>query len=188
MYILAINLPAFKLLYYNQGDVVQELPITVTTEESDKSRVTSLSCVNKVINHSIEKIQQPIVTVFILSDGCASQFRSRYVFSLLTHMQPYINIEWHYNEAHHGPMDGVGGTVKNLVYRRVLSGDVVINIPKEFANFADQITSVDCLFLENTELLPEEVTKAPPIPSTLKIHRVQRMANGQTHFPTSFSS
>ena len=179
-------------MYYNQGDVVQKLPITVTTEESDKSRVTSLSCVNKVINHSIEKIQQPIETVFILSDGCASQFRSRYVFSLLTHMRPYINIEWHYNEAHHGkgPMDGIGGTVKNLVYRRVLSGDVVINTPKEFTNFADQITSVDCLFLENTELLkePEEVTKAPPIPSTLKIHKVQRVANDQTHFPTSFSS
>ena len=69
-------------------------------------------------------------------------------------------------------MDGIGGTVKNLVYRRVLSGDVVINTPKEFANFADQIISVDCLFLENTELLkePEEMTKAPPIPSTLKIH------------------
>ena len=150
--------------YYKQGDIVQKLPITVTTEESDKSRVTSLSCVNKVINHSIEKIQQPIETVFIVSDGCASQFRSRYVFSLLTHMQPYINIEWHYNEAHRGkgPMDGIGGTVKNLVYRRVLSGHVVINTPKEFANFADQITSVDCLFLENTELLP----------STLKIHKV----------------
>ena len=142
---------------------------------------------NKVINHSIEKIQQPIETVFIVSDGCASQFHSRYVFSLLTHMQPYINTEWHYNEAHHGkgPMDGIGGTVKILVYRRGLSGDVVINTPKEFANFADQITSVNCLFLENTELLkePEEVTKAPPIPSTLKIHKVQRVANGHIFQP-----
>ena len=83
-------------------------------------------------------------------------------------------------------MDGIVGTVKNLVYRRVLLGDVVINTPKEFANFADQITSVDCLFLEYTELLkePEEVTNAPPIPSTLKIHKVQRVANG----PNSFSN
>ena len=99
-------------------------------------------------------------------------------------MQPYINIEWHYNEAHHGKglMDGIGGTVKTLVYRRVLSGDVVINTPKEFANFADQITSVDRLFLENTELLkePEEVTKAPP---SLKIHKVQRVANGHIFQP-----
>ena len=112
------------------------------------------------------------------------------MFPAYSHMQPYINIEWHYNEAHHGkgPMDGIGGTVKNLVYRRVLSGDVVINTPKEFANFADQITSVDCIFLENTELLkePEEVTKAPPIPSTLKIHKTQRVANGSNSFSNLF--
>ena len=105
--------------YYQNG----KLPITITTEESDKSTVTSLSCVNKVITHSIEKLNQQIKTVYILSDGCALQFRSRYVFSLLTHIHPDITIEWHYNEVHHGKvlMVGIGGTVKNLVYCRVLS-------------------------------------------------------------------
>ena len=38
--------------YYQNG----QLPITITTEETDKSRVTSLSCVNKVITHSLEKL------------------------------------------------------------------------------------------------------------------------------------
>ena len=86
--------------------------------------------------------------MFIVSDGCASQFRSRYVFNLLTHIQKEIYIEWHYNEAHHGkgPMDGIGGTVKNLVYRKVFSGDVVINTPKEFADFANGITSIACIW------------------------------------------
>ena len=113
------------------------LPITITTDESDKSKVASLSCVSKVITHSLEKLNQQIKTVYIVSDGCASQFPSRYVFSLLTHIDSDITIEWHYNEAHHGkrPMDGIGGTLKNLVYRSVLSGDVVINSPREFAEF-----------------------------------------------------
>ena len=59
---------------------------------------------------------------------------------------PDISIEWHYNKAHRGkgPMDWIGGTEKNLVYRRVLSGDIVINTPREFAEFANQISSVDC--------------------------------------------
>ena len=68
------------------------------------------------------------------------------VFSLLTRIHPDITIEWHYNKVQHGkgPMDGIGGTVKNPVYRRVLSGDVVINTPREFAKFANQISSVVC--------------------------------------------
>ena len=38
--------------YYQNG----KLPITITTEESDKSRITSLLFVNKAITHSLEKL------------------------------------------------------------------------------------------------------------------------------------
>ena len=73
-------------------------------------------------------------------------------------MQPDITIEWQYKEAHHvkGLIDRIGGTVKNLIYCWVLSGDVVINTSREFAN---QISSVDCLFLNKSEFIlePEEV-------------------------------
>ena len=78
-----------------------------------------------------------INTVYIVSDGCVSQFRSRFVFKLLTTMHPEMNLEWHYNEAHHGkgPMDGIGGAVKNAVFREVLSGAAKISSPKEFAEY-----------------------------------------------------
>ena len=59
--------------YFQNG----KLPIKITTEESDKWIVTSLSCVNKVTTHSVEKLNQQIRTVYIVYDGCASQFRSR---------------------------------------------------------------------------------------------------------------
>ena len=36
-------------------------------------------------------------------------------------------------------MDGIGGTIKNLAYRNVLYGDVVIDTPKKFAEFANEI-------------------------------------------------
>ena len=52
--------------------------------------------------------------VFVWSDGCASQFRSRYVFALMLHLHPTKELEWNYNEAHHGkgPIDGIGGAIK----------------------------------------------------------------------------
>ena len=63
-------------------------------------------------------------------------------------------------------MDGIGGTLKNLVCRRVLSEDVVISIPQEFEEFANQINSVYCLFLKKSEFVqePEAVSQAMPIP------------------------
>ena len=50
------------------------------------------------------------------SDGCASQFKSRYVFYMIA---KYDNIEWNYFEANHdnGPVDGVDVFVKHVVYR-----------------------------------------------------------------------
>ena len=45
--------------------------------------------------------------------------------------------------------------VKNLVYHRVLSGDVVINALREFVEFANQISSVDCLLFEQSEFIQE---------------------------------
>lgn len=74
-------------------------------------------------------------------------------------------------------MDGIVGTVKNLVYRRILSGYLVVNTPWEFTELANQISSVDCLLLDKPEFIqePEEVSKARPIELTLKVHKVSRV-------------
>ena len=169
--------------YYQNG----KLPITITTEERDKSRVKSLSCVNKVIVHPLEKRNQQIKTVCILQAMSVPRNFDYAVFRLPTHIQSDI-IDCHYNEAHHSK--GLTGrtdvTVKNLVYRRVLSGDVVINTFREFVELANQINSVDCLLLDKSEFIqePEEISKAMPIPSTLKFHKVTCVGNG----PHSFSN
>ena len=137
------SLFATCVYYRNTADgEVKKISVTVTTEAS-QSRITAISCVDMVINHSLAKITNNIVKVFIISDGCAAQFHSRYVFMLLTMLKPELSLEWHCNEAHHGkgPMGGVSSTVKNMVYRRVLAGDVVIDNPKKFADFAN------CTFL-----------------------------------------
>ena len=67
------------------------------------------------------------IAVHIWSDECASQ----YVFSLISNFDPSYDVTWYYNERHHGkgPMDGLGVTIKNLVFRHVKSGKVVINTP-----------------------------------------------------------
>ena len=138
-----------------------------------------MSFVNKVITHSTDKLIKSIKQSHIVSNGCIAQFCSRFLFNFLVFFQKDLSLEWHYNEVHHrkGSMNGIGGTIKNLVYRKVLSRDVVISTPKKFAKFANEISNVDCLFLLKEQLLkePEEVAKAAPIQTTLMSHKVKQV-------------
>ena len=112
--------PSFSLFtacpYYRCSETkeIKTIPTTITSEASGKSRMALITCVKKVMDHVLSKIIKKIEMVYIVNDGCASHFRSKFVFKLLTLIHPEIGLEWHYNKAHHGkgPMDGIGGTVK----------------------------------------------------------------------------
>ena len=99
-------------------------------------------------------------------------------FCLLTEIRKDVDIVCHYFEAHHGkdPMDGIGGNIKNMVFKKVLSRITVINTPKTFAEFANTVSTISCLFLPNEDLLqePDHVKDFTPIPNTTKMHKVVR--------------
>ena len=46
-----------------------------------------------------------------------------------------VQLEWHYKEAHNGkgPIDGVGGTIKRVVFGLMKSNKITINTAEEFA-------------------------------------------------------
>lgn len=166
-------------VYHLDGnDSLYKRPITVVSESSDHSRLAALTCIDFVMKEVEKHIF--LKKIIIWSDGCASQFRSRYVFKLLSTYRPDLSIEWHYNEAHHGkgPMDGIGGTIKNVVFRQVKSGKTIINSAEDFCKAANQFCpSIATLFQQSEVLLkePVDIQKAPVIPSTLKIHKFKRL-------------
>ena len=88
-------------------------------ESSNHSRIAVLMCIDFVI---IEVEKHAVLTKFILwSDACAAQFRSPFVFKLISTYRPDLLIDWHYNETHHGKgiMDGIDDTIKILYFFRV---------------------------------------------------------------------
>ena len=149
-----------------------------------------MSCVNKAITHSIDKIKSNNLKSLhcqrrmYVSDGCTVQFRLGFVFNFLRYFQKDVALELHYNEAHHGKglMDGIGGIIRNLVYRKVLSRDVVFDTPKKFAGFANEISNVDFLFFLKEQLFTEgeEVAKAAQISTTSNIHKVKLVKKGNS--------
>ena len=89
---------------------------------------------------------------------------------------------WFYNEEHHGklPMDDVGGTIKNVIFRKVKSGQVVIYTPKEFFDATMKfVPSIFTVYLPRWDKIvePESIHQAPSIPKTLSIHKFLRQIN-----------
>ena len=73
-----------------------------------------------------EKITQKYISVKVInifSDGAASQFKRRYLFSNLYEWQNdySVQIMWNFFATSHGKgaVDGIGGTVKRSVWRNV---------------------------------------------------------------------
>ena len=164
--------------YYKDGDDLVKKPIAIVSESSDHSRIAAFSCLSTVVQKLKEEIKV-LKKVIVWSDGMTSQFRSRFTFRLLTTFDKRIDIEWHYMEAHHGkgPMDGVGGTIKNKIFKEVKSGRLIIRTPEEFAVAAQTLVpSITTIYLPISEMLkePVDIENAPKIPETLKVHKVQR--------------
>ena len=162
------------------GKLINE-NVMVISEASDHSKIAAFSCVSNVfqfVRHNL-----PLkVTLHIWSDGYAAQFRSRYVFTLLTTMSRSVILNTHYNERHHGkgPMNGVGGTLKNIIFRDVMSEKCFIQNAEEFSNYANTvINGITSVYLPQNDLLtePDNIEEAPKIPETLSIHKVVRGFN-----------
>ena len=148
--------------YFNVQGKIKKDNVIVVTEKSDLDRVASMSCLQKVV-HEIEiNHSKCYENWYVWSDGMGTQFRSCFVFEILAStILLNKSLMWLYNERHYGkgPMDGVRGTVKNVVFRKAKSGQVVIFLPQEFSEavktFAPAILAVYLSESENIINLKE---------------------------------
>ena len=68
--------------FYNNQGKTEEVFVTIITEGNDKSRVTSISCVDFLIQFLRSKIEKEIDTIHIFSDGCAAvSIKVRFLFA-----------------------------------------------------------------------------------------------------------
>ena len=93
---------------------------------------------------------------------------------------------WFYNEGHHGkvPMDDVGGTITNVIFLKVKSGQIVVYTPKKFSDPAMKfVLFVITVYLpKSNEIVEgEKILQAPSIPETLSIHKFVQQINDRGH-------
>ena len=82
-------------------------------------------------------MRESFTSVILWSDVKGAQFRSRFIFQLLAGTM-FLNksLCWFYNEEHHGKIPMDDGTIKNVIFRKVKSGQIVVHTPKEFSDAA----------------------------------------------------
>ena len=84
-------------------------------------------------------------------------------------MSTTLSALWHLGK---GLMNGVAGTIKNRVYRDVMSNKCVIKIAEAFSNYANKVVNgIILLYLPEADLLtePNDIGESPKIVETLSI-------------------
>ncbi|CAF1179048.1 unnamed protein product [Didymodactylos carnosus] len=145
-----------------------------------------------VVNSAIEIILNELKThvpnlkqIDFFSDGAASQFKQRFMFrNLIQIAHEYkIALSWNFFATSHGKgvVDGLGGTVKRLVWSAALAGNNCKSA-KDFVKLAQQKTKKIIIIeitkngIDNSKLKLENIFKvAKSVPETLKTHSVKRL-------------
>ena len=159
----------------------------------DKEGVHSMTIVSDYLHHDKYAVNVFLNTIFkwldeevrqfesivIFSDGAASQFKQRYLLCSLTLMNRQIT--WNFFATSHGkgPVDGVGGTVKRIVAKEVMSGGGDVLTSQQFAEVSKRkCPNITVLHVSKDDIekeipkLDEAVKEIRPVPKTQQMHRV----------------
>ena len=79
---------------------------------------------------------------YIFSDGPSSQFKNKYIVNFLHKLNQTIDIQWNFFATSHGKgvVDGVGGTIKRLVWKAFIARKAaVVGDAESFYRVAKQL-------------------------------------------------
>ena len=80
----------FCSYYRDSGkDNLTKVPMAVISKSNDHSRIAAFSCIVTIVGE-LKKLTNELHKMILWSNGCSSQFRSKFVFALLTHFDRNI--------------------------------------------------------------------------------------------------
>lgn len=108
-------------------------------------------CFLKMITSDLLKNHPELDIIRVLSDGCAQQFKNKFTLSnLLFAFEDFgVCMEWHFFPTSHGksPADGLGGTFKRNVYRRVMTRETEVGNAEDFYKCAKSFAGKTKVFM-----------------------------------------
>lgn len=156
---------ADELLHFCCGEAIQHHHGSIDTLESESqpilhshARETNVDHTKTSVVANLEKIldQLPdtVSLVHIHSDNATSQFKNKDIMASLDVLEKKHNVKirWHFFAAMHGKgvVDGIGGAVKRVARRKILTEDSVIKNAEDFSK-ALRSSDVNVLWFSETE-------------------------------------
>ena len=130
--------------------------IVSDNKHHDKRTVVPYSLT--VFNYVKEMFRQNIQNINIWTDGPFSQFKNKFTFSYighnLPHLFPHYHVAWNFSVTSHGKgdVDGIGGTIKQLVTRAIMSRRAVIKDAKSLVEAVSQETRIQSKLISEDEI------------------------------------
>ena len=103
------------------------------------------------IDFALDQLPDIVNSVSIWSDGPCSQFKNRYIFDSIAHLEKRhsVSISWNFFATSHckGPVDGIGGSVKRFVLGKVKTRHHMVNNAQSFSLAAEEMQHVNAVHM-----------------------------------------
>ena len=151
------------------------LSIVFVNDYLEHDKYAVYTCLHRLV--MLIKARLPSLQyVHFFSDGAASQFKQKFLFANLTFFSEIYQCgtSWHFFATSHGKgvVDGIGGTVKRVVWKECMTGKVIDNA-QDFVKFAsEKCPNINVIFISvtdienNREELDERWDGILPLPNT----------------------
>ena len=109
----------------------------------DKTSVSVF--MSTILDDFVKKMHPNVTKAYIFSDGPSSQFKNKYIVNFLHKLNQTIHIQWNFFATSHGKgvVDGVGGTIKRLVWKALIARKAAVVVDaKTFYLVAKQLQSI----------------------------------------------
>ena len=144
----------FTVAFYSK-DVKQM--IAIISDKIDHSKVSVTFLLNEIIQQCVG-LHNRHMNVILWSDGPSSQFKNRFMYHYLSALREnhgLPSLSWNFFAASHGKssVDGVGGTLKRIVWNRVRARTEIVRNSKEFFEAAKKYCSgIDLVYADSEEI------------------------------------
>ena len=152
-------------------------PIVLASDNLNHSKETIIAYVDRLLSELPSSVKQ----VSVWSDGPASQFKNRFILAALKPLEEKhdLRITWNFFATSHGkgPVDGIGGAVKRVVWNAVKNRKHIVVNATNFAEAAStsnvkvvEVKSTEIVALNDSLSLCQVFSDATPIPGIAAMH------------------
>ncbi|KAK6178203.1 hypothetical protein SNE40_013013 [Patella caerulea] len=168
----------------------EKLSYVITSDNlsHDKNAVAAFTSIMlDIITETLPTVKK----ICIWTDGPSSQYKNKYIFTLLAKLQEHhaVQLNWNFfaTSRGKGPNDGIGGNVKRIVHRLIMARAAVVYDAQTFTEavkssksqiYILSVTDADILQRCHELEVHSPWTGPQTFPGTISTHYVRPLENG----------